>query len=189
MEVIKKIFLSSISIFLIWQSYELISKLHEVVIHSWAIIILVAWTINMFVTGIFAFSGFAFPTQKLLPPGYYEIRHPARLKQVFQWLGVEWFRRALLHTLWKSEKQRKGFFDGKKTSISMLEEQSTKSEFGHTIPFVIICLLSIYLLALGLNKLGLCTLLINIIGNLYPVILQRHHRMRIQAIMGRRNRP
>ncbi|WP_394804428.1 glycosyl-4,4'-diaponeurosporenoate acyltransferase CrtO family protein [Portibacter lacus] len=58
-------------------------------------------------------------------------------------------------------------------------------EFGHLIPFLLICLISIYLLVIGLIKLAVFTLLINIVGNLYPIILQRHHRMRIEKIRKR----
>lgn len=61
-----------------------------------------------------------------------------------------------------------------------------KSEFGHLIPFLILSIVSIYLLMVGLSKLAVFTLLINVIGNFYPIILQRHHRMRIQLIEERR---
>lgn len=57
-----------------------------------------------------------------------------------------------------------------------------KSEFGHLIPFIIISFVSSYLILIDLVKLILFTLLINLIGNLYPIILQRHHRMRIQIL-------
>ena len=88
----------------------------------------------------------------------------------------------LLATFWKGQKQRRKYFNGKKNGISNLEEQSMKSEFGHLIPFIIICFLCLYLIVIGQSKLAVFTLLINFVGNLYPIILQRHHRMRIEII-------
>lgn len=181
----KKILLSIGILFLVWQSYKLLWEIDEVEIHSWVLLIFVAWVINMFITGIFAFSVFAFPAEKLLPKAYYKIQQPGTLKQFYQTLKVNLFRQILLATLWKSQKQRQKYFNGKKTGIFDLVEQSMKSEFGHILPFIILTLVSIYLLIIGQVSLGIVTFLINVIGNLYPVILQRHHRMRIQIIEAR----
>ena len=115
-------------------------------VQSWGLIIVVAWLLNLFITGIFAFAGFAFPTQKLLPNAYYQIYQPQTLVKAYKFLGVELFRKMLLATLWKSKKQRKKYFNGKKNGIENLIEQSMKSEFGHLIPFLLISLISIYLL-------------------------------------------
>ena len=170
---------------MIWQSYDLLQMLPRLKDVSWGLAIFLAWIINLFITGIFAFSVFAFPTQKLLPGAYYKVRYPKQLKRWYKALNVELFRKMLLATLWKSQEKQQKYFNGKKDGIANLEEQSMKSEFGHLLPFLIINLVSIYMLTIGLTKLSLLTLLINIIGNLYPVILQRHHRMRIQIIRSR----
>jgi hypothetical protein len=182
---IKKILLSLASLFLIWQSYNLLYNIHKLDINSWGISFFIAWLINLFITGVFAFSGFAFPTQKLLPPYYYRILQPKKLQQIFKVLKVNWFRKVLLATLWKRRKQRKEFFDGTKSGIANLVEQSMKSEFGHLLPFIIICFVSGYLLVVGQTTLAVFSLLINFIGNFYPILLQRHHRMRIQMISNR----
>jgi hypothetical protein len=185
---IKKILFSIATVFLIWQSYSLLSNIDKLEINSLGLLIFIAWIINLFLTGIFAFSGFAFPTQKMLPKSYYKIYHPRRLKKSYKALRIDLFRQMLLVTLWKSQKQRKKYFNGKKNGIPNLVEQSMKSEFGHFIPFVIICFVSTYLIVIGLTKLGVCTFLINFVGNFYPIILQRHHRLRIQIIRKRQQR-
>ena len=182
---LKKIFLSVASLFLLWQSYNLLLSINRFDSEVWFEIIFAAWILNLFITGIFAFAGFAFPTQKLAPKNYYSISQPKRLKKVYKILQVDLFRKMLLATLWKNKSQRKRYFDGSKEGISNLEVQSMKSEFGHLIPFIIICFVCIYLFAIGLNKLGLFSLLINWVGNFYPIILQRHHRMRIEILRRR----
>lgn len=179
---IKKLFLSIASLFLIWQSYTLVLSINDMGIDHWVLLILMSWLINLFITGVFAFAGFAFPTQKLLPDSYYYISDPEQLKKWYQVLKVDVFRKLLLATLWKSKKQRKTYFDGKKLGISNLIKQSMKSEFGHLIPFIIVNLLCVHFLYTGLTALALLSFGINCIGNFYPIILQRHHRMRIQSI-------
>ena len=178
----KKILLSIATLFLIWQSYEWLSNIHRLETDSWALLLFIAWVINMFITGIFAFSGFAFPTQKLMPSDYYQIRDPSQLKKIYQTLKVESFRKFLLATFWKNQKQRNRYFDGKKGGMEHLVTETQKAEFGHLIPFVIITLISFYLIVTGMIMLGSFTFAFNWIGNFYPIILQRHHRMRVENI-------
>ena len=178
-----KVLLPLVSIFLAFQSYKLVSSMHQFKIESVPALLLIAWLINMFVTGVFALTGFVHPTQKLLPDVYYSIRNPELLTRVYNFLRVGLFRKFLLATIWKNRRKQKTYFNGKKSGFSNLAEQSRKAEFGHLIPFVILLLISIYFLLIHLPMLGFFVLLWNLLGNLYPVILQRHHRMRIQRIM------
>jgi hypothetical protein len=179
---IKKILLSLGTVFLIWQSYGLIMTVPHMSFDSWLSSIFIAWLLNLFITGVFALSGFAFPTQNLLPNSYYHVHHPEKLKGVCKVFQVELFRFLLLATLWRSKRQRKTHFNGKKDGIAQLIRQSKKSEFGHLIPLVLLVFLSAYLCFIDLWKLAALTFIINVIGNFYPILLQRHHRMRIQAL-------
>lgn len=182
---IKKTLFTFASIFLAFQSYKILSNIHHIEFGSLLLILFAAWIINLFITGIFAFAGFAFPSQRLLPASYYYIDQPNRIKSIYKLLGVELFRKMLLATVWRNKKQHSKFFDGKRGGTSNLDEQSMKSEFGHLIPLIIITVVSIYLLSIGRVGLATAVMIINVIGNLYPIILQRHHRMRIQRIRAR----
>ena len=164
---VKKTLLSIASTFLIWQSYLLISTLHISELNSWGEILFIAWLINLFITGIFAFAGFAFPTQNLIPKSYYQIYDSGKLKKIYKLLRVNDFRKMLLATFWRNQNQREKYFNGKKSGIRNFTMQSMKSEFGHLIPFIIINMVCIYLIAIGLIRLGVLTLLINLIGNMY----------------------
>lgn len=104
---------------------------------------------------------------------------------MYKTLRVDVFRNLLLATLWRNQQQRKNYFDGTKEGIAALEENSKKSEFGHLIPFVLLNVLGIYLLVIGNIKLGVFCVFWNFVGNLYPILLQRHHRMRIQILKRR----
>lgn len=183
----KKIILIAASIFLIWQSVDLISVLSKLDNPGWSQSLFVSFLINLYLTGIFAFAGFALATQTLLPTSYYRIKHPRRLKKVYKSLKVSLFREFLLATFWRSKKQQGKFFDGTRKGIKNLETQAMKSEFGHLLPTITISFVAIYLFSIGLFILGIFTLLINIIGNVYPIILQRHHRMRIEILKKRQS--
>lgn len=179
---IRKILLIAASLFLIWQSYKFIGLIEDVHIDSWLLIVFLAWVINMFITGIFAFAVFALPVENLLPNTYYQIRNPKLLKKIYNWFNVNLFRKFLLATLWREKKKQKKYFNGRADGIDNLITQSKKSEFGHLLPFFILCLVSIRLMIIGSWPLGIATFVINWLGNWYPVILQRHHRMRIARL-------
>jgi len=184
----RKILLTIASIFLISQSYKLVTTVEYFEIDSWLINFLLAWVINMFVTGIFACAVFAWPVENLFPEFYYKVHKPKRLKKIYKVLKVELFRKFLLATVWRSRVQQKKFFNGKSDGIDNLETQSRKSDFGHILPFILLLFISIYIILKGKVILGVMVSFFNLIGNLYPVILQRHHRMRIQVLRKRFSR-
>ena len=144
-----------------------------------------AWVLNMIITGAFAFMVFAWPAAKLLPDAYYEISNPSSLKSIFKLLGGERFRKFLLLTFWKNKSRQKEYFTGKKSGLLGLDFQSRQSEFGHLLPFVILLITSGLLIWENLYVLAFLTLVFNIAGNFYPILLQRHHRMRISSILQR----
>ena len=178
----KRVLLTLAALFLLWQSVKLTPQLPQFAGVDWPWRILLAWVYNLFVTGVFAFAGFAYPTQRLLPPAYYRIHRPARLDWWYRRLGVAYFRSALLATLWRGKEQSARYFNGRRDGVAQLREQSEKSEFGHLIPLVILTGVSSWLVASGATWLALATQVINVIGNLYPVLLQRFHRMRLQRL-------
>ena len=143
---------------------------------------ILAFLITLYVTGVFALIGFAYPSNKLLPTAYYRIHNPSLLKAICRLLGVRYFKTILLFAFWGSKKNRKKYFNGTKAGLVNFIYQTKQSEFGHLGAFVIILGLSIALLWRSYQTLVLCMMLINIIGNLYPILLQRSHRIRVDAI-------
>ena len=182
---IKKIGFSIMSLFLIWQISKLLVNLSDFNYLGYFATILLAWIISLSVTGIFAFPGFVFPTEKMLSKRYYEIHNPRKLKSTFKFLKLEYFRTILLKTIWRSRKMQKSYFDGTKAGLDNLATSSMKSEFGHDVPFVLQIGIAIYALTLGMFFLSFWITFFNVLANLFPAILQRHHRMRI-AILKKR---
>ena len=170
------------SIFLIWQSYWIFMGLQFIEEPSWGLQLFFALIFNLFITGVFAFSGFALPTEKLMPSMYYKIKDSKKVNFWFKKLKGEWFRIFLLKTVWRKKTAQKKFFDGTISGINNFEIQTQKSEFGHLIPFVIISLLCVYFAMRGFWWAVFFTMLVNVIFNFYPILLQRHHRGRLARL-------
>jgi hypothetical protein len=187
MKVLKKILFTLMSVFLIYRSYDMIGHLIlNPAENSTSESLVLALLINLFITGIFAFPGFVYQTSKIFPSKYYLVHNEKQLSIVYKILKVDVFRKALLFLFWGHKKNSKKYFDGTRTGLDNFIYQSKQSEFGHLNAFVLITLISIILLFKEYYLIVVFTIFINAIGNLYPVILQRYHRFRIQKIAARR---
>lgn len=94
----KKILFPFFSLFLAYRLYDLLRLLSVKSPENygtWENFLNAAF-LSAFVTGFFAFLGFAYPTSKLLPKNYYRIKSPEFLQLVYRILGVEVFRKLLL---------------------------------------------------------------------------------------------
>lgn len=173
------------SLFLAWQSAVVFDVLLRIRPDSWWLLALIAWLFNMGVTGAFAVVGFVLPTHRVLPEGYYRVRRPRRLKAAYRALRVDLFGWVLLATLWRDRAQRRRYFDGTASGLEHLDQQSRSSEFGHAVPFVLVTAASVAWALSGAAALAGLAIGFNVLGNLYPVLLQRHHRMRVQRLRSR----
>ena len=173
-----------ISIFLFYQSVELVISLHNVDPSQlrWVEITIISFILNLFITGIFAFLGFAFLTSGILPNSYYRIKNSKNLTFIYKVLGVEYFKVLLLKFFWGKEKNRKRYFNGTKAGIDAFDTQTRQSEFGHLAAFISIVFASFILLGKGHIAIFFITSLINLVANLYPIILQRAHRIQIERL-------
>ena len=185
MILLKKILFPIFSIFLCYRTIELMNHLIESDVKQINTLeaLVISFLLTLFSTGIFAFLGFAFKTNKILPEAYYIVKNEALLRQIYKRMGVNHFRKLLLFAFWGRKKNKTKYFDGKRSGIENLIFQSKKSEFGHSAAFFLILLLAIILLFLGYWQLFVYMNSINILGNLYPVILQRMHRLRINQLL------
>lgn len=180
----KKILFPFISCFLLYQSISLVSYLTKTDAGrmSFYQVLMIAVLLNLFITGVFAFTGFAYPTSKILPDAYYRVRNGSSVISIYKLLGVEHFKNFLLLAFWGRQKNRKRYFDGTKNGLCNFDFQTRQSEFGHLISLIFLCIISIPLLSASHYLLTTLVLLINFIGNFYPIILQRKHRLQITRV-------
>ena len=181
----KKILLPIASTFLAYETYQLLVALERNIgedIH-WAFDFFIAYIISLFTTGIFAFVGFAYPTSKLIGQNYYRLKNPKHLLFWFNILGIDYFRKALLLFFWGTKKNRKKYFNGTRNGIKNFIYQTHQSEFGHLGALIVIITLNFYTLYLGYYLISIFLCFFNFIGNLYPILLQRHHRIRLKKFI------
>ncbi|WP_123776062.1 glycosyl-4,4'-diaponeurosporenoate acyltransferase CrtO family protein [Brumimicrobium aurantiacum] len=187
MKQIKRFLFPLISLFLIYRLNELYNYLisTDPTLHQNGSLLFYGFLITLYATGIFAFIGFAYPTYKIIPPFYYKINHPIRLKKISKILGVHYFRYLLMIAFWGHKKNRKKYFNGTKNGLNNFNYQTKQSEFGHFGAMVLILVLSFGLIYYKYYFLVLIITFINIVGNLYPILLQRLHRERISKLTDR----
>ncbi|PCJ64882.1 MAG: hypothetical protein COA58_11450 [Bacteroidetes bacterium] len=170
--------------FLIYRTIELIRYLISNKLNDFSILemVIISFLLTLFITGIFAFIGFAYPTNRLLTEPYYKIKNPKLHEYLYKVLGLKYFRTILLITFWGKKNNRKKYFNGTKKGLNNFIYQTKQSEFGHLGAFFLILICSIILLLNQLYFIVLIMTILNIIGNVYPIILQRFHRIRIEKI-------
>lgn len=181
---IKKIIFPILSLFLAFRTYELIISIYyaENASFSIPISILFSVLINLFITGIFAFMGFAYKTSNLLGPAYYKIYKPEFLTVTYNFFQVKYFKHFLLAVFWGKEKNKKKFFDGSKAGLKNFEYQTKQAEFGHLCAFIFITIATLIILFKGHYLIAIGTTMINVFFNFYPIILQRKHRFNINRL-------
>ncbi len=180
----KKILFPVIAIFLAYRSYEILKTFWFVEPSSLNLSfkILLSVLFNLFITGIFAFMGFAYDTNRLLSKKYYRVEHPELVKKLSNILKVEYFKKFLLFIFWGKKKNRQKFFDGTKLGLENFDYQTRQSEFGHLGAMVIIQIVVVLMLFKEHFIMAGFTTMLNFISNFYPVLLQRNHRIQIARI-------
>jgi hypothetical protein len=181
---VKKITFSIFSLALIYLSVKLVMVLLSPIPanYNYTAVFINSFLVNLYITGVFAFPGFVFATSRLIGTRYYKLHNPKILTKVYSFLGVDLFRRILLVVYWGRKRNRKKYFTGTRAGIKKFLYESKQSEFGHLGAFVFITIVSIAVLLERYILLSLVIMLINIIGNYYPILLQRYHRIRIEKI-------
>jgi hypothetical protein len=182
--IFKKVLFPLFSIFLAFRSYELVRIIwlfepSEILV---PVKILLAVLLNLFITGVFAFVGFAYNTSQLLPDNYYLIKNPKVLLKISNALKLNYFKKFLLTIYWGHKKNRKKYFNGVIAGLKDFDLNTRQSEFGHLIPFILIQVVAVVVITKGHYQIAGLTTVINIFFNLYPIVLQRNHRMRIYQL-------
>ena len=187
MKVLGKVVSGAVSLLLVDYSWDLLVQLRALEAPlSLAAGAFWGWLIALSVTGIFAFAGFGFPTEKSLPDRYYRIVDGDRLLAFYRMSGARWLGRLLvLASRWWSRRGM-GYFSGTRSGLGDFERRTRNSEFGHLASFVVLLPVTFVLLLSGQVVAASVALLANWVGNLCPVVIQRHHRFRIQRLRARR---
>jgi hypothetical protein len=113
---------------------------------------------------------------------FYTLRAWERSGRVFHWLGVPLFR-ALVRRGPLSLPNRALPAAWRSGDPERIERETRAAEGGHAIAFLIVFLLAVVSLVRGAVQRAAWLAALDIPMNLYPVLLQRDHRHRLQELV------
>ncbi len=166
---------------------------------SAALILLVVWTVAAFgVHGpvfpflanwlVMAWMAIAGQVQEFgLPAGYYRLREFERDGRIYEFLGVQWFKKLVragpltvfAPTLRTQHKITT--LDG--AGLARLGSEMCKAECAHLFIGLVVLLLAVYAASKGWWDTAGWLLLFDIPINAYPVMLQRYNRGKMQPLL------
>lgn len=132
---------------------------------------------------VVAWSAFVLPLRGLPPfDEYYRLRAWERSGKLYRWLGVPLFR-ALVRRgplSLSNRALRPAWHSGDPERI---EREIRAAEGGHGIAFLVVLFLAFVALVQGEPERAAWLVALDIPLNLYPVLLQRDHRHRLQEML------
>ena len=119
---------------------------------------------------------------------YFDEKTWERRGKIYEYLGINFFRKILVLIGWEKVIRKSTPLEKNAEALVGLHHQTKKSELGHFIIFFIVLAFNIVVaMRFGLMK-SMWLFGLNILLNLYPVILQRYNRPRIARVINMRRR-
>ncbi|HEX8990048.1 MAG TPA: hypothetical protein VF784_00080 [Anaerolineales bacterium] len=179
---------------------EILKKLAVFMLATMAAVLLIAWSLHSFGfrSPIFAFvvnwftlawiATVTLVARISLPAGYYTSKPFERTGQVYERMGIRlvkrFLRRGPLRVLSPTLR-----LPTERTlpALRNLENEMRKAETAHAITFLCMLLVVGYALVQGRLDAGLWMLLFSIVINIYPILLQRYNRIKLQELIRRQD--
>ncbi len=99
-------------------------------------------------------------------------------------IGIEYFKWIVKNTFFKFF-NNKIKFENKKTELTEVRREMTISEISHLIGFIFVTFIAIYKSISNNYLFGLTIMVVNILMNLYPSLLQQENKRRIDKLSKR----
>lgn len=137
-----------------------------------------AWALNFLL--MLAVSAFTGALKSKLASSYYHEKAWERKGKIYEYLGINFFRKLLVWTGWEKVVRKSFPIESNTQSLTKLYYQTKKSELDHAIILPIVLGFNVFVaIKFGILK-SLWLLILNILLNLYPILLQRYNRPRIK---------
>lgn len=114
---------------------------------------------------------------------YFTIRPWEKNGRIYQWFGVDFYRKILVWIGWEQLNKKNNPVTKKTEALQRLEYITRQSEFGHLLIFLIVCLLSLFVIIQYDFQASAWLLGLNIPLHIYPILLQRYNRPRFQKTL------
>jgi len=99
-------------------------------------------------------------------------------------IGINYFKWVVKNTYFKFFNQ-KIKFNNKKTELTKMRKEMTIAEISHLIGFIFMSIIAFYKGISDNYLFGLTIMILNVIMNLYPILLQQVNKRRIDKLVNR----
>ena len=137
---------------------------------------LFAWILNF----VLMMCVFFFTERLEFKSAYYLEKTWEKKGKIYEAFGVNWFRKLLVIIGWEKLNKKANPIEKNLQALVHLEYRTKQSELGHIIIFFIVLAFTIYVAITFGIKESVSLIILNILLNLYPVLLQRYNRPRLQ---------
>jgi len=140
-----------------------------------------AWVLNfMLMACVLTFTE---TLKSPLTSPYFNQKKWERRGDLYESLGINFYRKLLVWTGWERLNKKSNPIEKNTKALMHLHYRTKQSELGHLIIFFIVLGFNILVtLKFGFIK-SLWLLVLNILLNLYPMLLQRYNRPRIERAL------
>ena len=114
---------------------------------------------------------------------YYNSRPFEKEGRVYKYLGVDFYRKLLVLSGWEKNRKKETPISRSLELLKYYEYRTRASEFGHAIIAIIIVFITIYVCIAYSFKETVWLIVLNIFINIYPIIVQRYNRPRVQRVI------
>jgi hypothetical protein len=137
-----------------------------------------AWILNFLLMGCVLY--FTETLKSPLTSPYYQEKTWEKKGKIYEYLGINLFRKILVWVGWERLNKKSNPIEKDTQTLLQLHYRTKQSELGHIIIFIIVLGFNILVaFKYGFSK-SMCLLALNILLNLYPILLQRYNRPRIE---------
>lgn len=137
-----------------------------------------AWALNFLL--MMWVSTFVEVVNSPMTSAYYNEKEWERKGKIYEFIGINYFRKLLVLIGWEKVIRKSNPIEKNTAALMNLHHQTKKSELGHLIIwYVVLCFTVFVALQFGFLK-AIWLLALNILLNLFPVLLQRYNRPRIE---------
>ncbi|MEO7214061.1 hypothetical protein [Mucilaginibacter sp.] len=136
-----------------------------------------AWALNFLLMA--CVLNFTEALKEQLVSRYYDEQTWERGGKIYQSLGVNFYRKLLVWIGWEKLNKKSNPVEKNTEALIHLHNRTKKSELGHLLILIIVLGFNIFVaFKFGILQ-SLWLLGLNILFNLYPILLQRYNRPRI----------
>jgi len=115
-----------------------------------------------------------------LTSSYFDDKKWEHKGKIYEYIGINFFRKVLVWIGWEKLNKKANPIKNSNEALMRFYFQTKKSELGHAIIIPIVLGFNIFVAVNFSFSKSLWLLILNILLNLYPVLLQRYNRPRIQ---------